>query len=304
MYIKISGNLFSVTLQQSLPLKFLHHLAEFVVPLLAEAADEGRAEEDVQGHVHFLALDDGILADVPAVVVDAHKTSAELLHTDGIEIATDGLGRQEASTASAEGTIAAANDGGDHIAVGVGIRHSLLVYHCLGTGTELWPQGVQFVFYAGNLVHGDGSTGIALLATEAVALGDVATEALRNDVRVYYHIAHHEHRGQFVLLYHCMGLFPLLMRYLFASLKCPHPKKPRYADRGLGWAHWRMWWREASISCALRPAGAPQSRKTSPSLSRDRVLMTASVNVSHPLPEWLNAWCARTLRQVLSRNTP
>ena len=78
-------------LQKSLPFEFLHHLAEFVVPFLAKAADEGRAEEDVQGHVHFLALDDCILADVPAVIVDTHKAAAELLHTDGIEVATDGL---------------------------------------------------------------------------------------------------------------------------------------------------------------------------------------------------------------------
>ena len=66
-------------------------MAEFVVPLLAEAADEGRAEEDVQGHVQFLAFNDGIAADVPTVVVDAHKATAEFLHTDGIEVATDGL---------------------------------------------------------------------------------------------------------------------------------------------------------------------------------------------------------------------
>ena len=66
-------------------------MAEFVVPFLAEAADEGRAEEDVQGHVHLLAFKDGIAADVPTVVVDAHKPTSELLHTDGIEVATDGL---------------------------------------------------------------------------------------------------------------------------------------------------------------------------------------------------------------------
>ena len=108
-------------------------MAEFVVPLLAEAADEGGAEEDVQGHVHLLAFKDGIAADVPTVVVDAHKAAAELLHTDGIEVATDGFRRQEASTASAEGAIAAANDGGDHVAVGIGICHTLLVNHSLCT---------------------------------------------------------------------------------------------------------------------------------------------------------------------------
>jgi hypothetical protein len=34
----------------------------------------------------------------------------------------------------------------------------------------------------------------------------------RHNVYVYYHIAHHEHWGQFVLLYHCMGVLPVLMR--------------------------------------------------------------------------------------------
>jgi hypothetical protein len=69
-------------------------MAEFVVPLLAEAADEGRAEEDIQRHVHLLAFNDGIAADVPTVVVDAHKADADLLDTDGIEVATDRFARK------------------------------------------------------------------------------------------------------------------------------------------------------------------------------------------------------------------
>lgn len=44
--------------------------------------------------------------------------------------------------------------------------------------------------------------------------------------------------------------------------------------------------------------------KTSPSLRLPRILMTASVKVSQPWPEWLLACPARTVRHVLSRNTP
>ena len=39
--------IYSTTLQHPLLLQFLHHLAEFIVPFVAEAADEGFAKEDI-----------------------------------------------------------------------------------------------------------------------------------------------------------------------------------------------------------------------------------------------------------------
>ena len=39
--------IYTTTLQHPLLLQFLHHLAEFIVPFFAEAADEGLAKEDV-----------------------------------------------------------------------------------------------------------------------------------------------------------------------------------------------------------------------------------------------------------------
>jgi hypothetical protein len=88
----------------------------------------------------------------------------------------------------------------------------LLVNHSLCTSTELWPNGIKVALNAGYFLHGYGCTGIAFLATKAMAFAYVATEMFRHNVYVYYHIAHHEHWGQFVLLYHCMGVLPVLMR--------------------------------------------------------------------------------------------
>lgn len=35
--------------------------------------------------------------------------------------------------------------------------------------------------------------------------------------------------------YHLMGSSPFFLKYSLALRKWPHPKKPLYAERGLGW---------------------------------------------------------------------
>ena len=76
--------------RQVLPQEHVGHGAELVVPRLAEAADEGFAQELVEADAALCAEADGILADVPTMVVEAGE-GAQLLLADGVEVAADGL---------------------------------------------------------------------------------------------------------------------------------------------------------------------------------------------------------------------
>ena len=67
------------------------HLAEFLIPLLAEAADERPVQESVDGHAQFAALRAAVGADAPLVVVEADESLAEILLADGVEGAADGF---------------------------------------------------------------------------------------------------------------------------------------------------------------------------------------------------------------------
>ena len=77
MLILISGRKQSVGIQLFLPL-FCGE-AEFVVPFFSEASDEWFAQELVETDAAFCAETDGILADVPAMVVQSSQRSKLLL---------------------------------------------------------------------------------------------------------------------------------------------------------------------------------------------------------------------------------
>ena len=92
--------------RQVLPQEHVGHGAELVVPRFAEATDEGFAQELVEADAALCAEADGILADVPTMVVEAGE-GAQLLLADGVEVAADGLLPEEAAAGAAEGTVAA-----------------------------------------------------------------------------------------------------------------------------------------------------------------------------------------------------
>jgi hypothetical protein len=90
MLILISGRQQSVGVLLFLPL-FCGE-AEFVVPFLSEASDEGFSEALVEFDMLLFAKHSGAMADVPSVVLEgAHGRSVsaclELLDADGIEVA-------------------------------------------------------------------------------------------------------------------------------------------------------------------------------------------------------------------------
>mmetsp|Transcript_12278 Transcript_12278/g.30959 ORF Transcript_12278/g.30959 Transcript_12278/m.30959 type:complete len:676 (+) Transcript_12278:161-2188(+) len=107
-------------------------------------------------------------------------------------------------------------------------------------------------------------------------------------------------------------------RNSLALLKGALPKKPRYADKGLGWA-------AVSSRCELGEPGfparashepgrvtsaaffcaaPPQSTKTIPRRRSASARTAASVSRSHPMSLWLRGEPSRTVSSVLSRRTP
>ena len=107
------------------------------------------------------------------------------------------------------------------------------------------------------------------------------------------------------LMLQSMGSRPLLFKYSFALLKCLHPKKPRYADKGLGCGAVKIRWPRflATSSCFLM-AKLPQSKNTRFSRVSDRRLMMVSVNCCQPIPAWLAAMWARTVSDAFSKRIP
>ena len=106
--------------------KFVCSIAEFVVPFLAEAADEGFTKELIEAYSAFGTEADSLLADVPTMVVQSRQRP-ELLLADRVEVATDGPLSQETSLRSSKGAVAAAYDTRYKFALGVGIADALTV---------------------------------------------------------------------------------------------------------------------------------------------------------------------------------
>ncbi len=190
--------------RQVLPQEHVGHGAELVVPRFAEAADEGFAQELVEADAALCAEADGILADVPTMVVEAGER-AQLLLADGVEVAADGLLSEEAAAGASEGAVAAADDARHQLALGVGIADALAVDDGLCTSRKLVPQGIELCLDVGHFVEGDGGTGIAFLAAASVAAVDVAAEALGEDVTVEDDVAHLDEVTKRLALAHALA---------------------------------------------------------------------------------------------------
>ena len=125
---------------------FFGGLGEFVVPGLAEAADERFFEELVGAQAEFAAEDFGATADFPPVEVDGGEVGV-LLEADGVEVAGDGLVEVDTALAvgafdgavahaarfeAGEHTVATIDDGGDEVALLVDICHAVFADFALG----------------------------------------------------------------------------------------------------------------------------------------------------------------------------
>lgn len=207
--------------------KFPCESLQLLVPFLAETSDEWLLEESIDGHVQLLAKGYGIAADGPSVVVESHQAIGELLGADGIEGAGEGFGECRLSLAvcflqhteaiavlmAGEDAVLTPHDACHQVAFLVGICHPLAVDDGLRLGRHLVPNGVEGVFYLGYLVGGDGCSRIPLDATDALALGIVATEPFCQDVGREQYVAHlqdGERCGGIV--YHTIGAMPFCVR--------------------------------------------------------------------------------------------
>lgn len=78
----------------------MSHYAEFIIPGLSEATDEGGAKETIEREVEFLAFLACRRTNVPAVIVKANEAASEALLADGIKGAGDGLREAGAAVAA------------------------------------------------------------------------------------------------------------------------------------------------------------------------------------------------------------
>lgn len=186
-------------------LQRFRHVAQLLIPGLAEATDEGLLEKLVDRQVELAAPLASLAADVPLVVVEGHGAIGETLLADGVKGATDGLAELGAAGAigflqgteadgllaldtsrktfvTGEHTVFAVDDAGHEVALLVGVGHALAVDDGLGRGTQVAPDGVEGVFDVCHFVEADGRAGIALDAAGATAGIKVATELFGQDV--------------------------------------------------------------------------------------------------------------------------
>ena len=135
-------------LDDSLVGEFLSHEFQLGIPIFAEAADEGFLEELVDGEVFFLALEHSHFAYVPAVVVEG-TVGTILAHTDGVEVAGNGLHERSFSCSprlfqcaitnavfvvASEYAVFSIDNRGHVVAIDVLVRDALLVDE--GTGFQ------------------------------------------------------------------------------------------------------------------------------------------------------------------------
>lgn len=104
--------------------------AEFVIPFLAEAADEGFAEELIETDAALCAKANCILTDVPTMIVKPRQCPKFLL-ANGIEMAADGSLSQEASLRSPESAVTTADNARHQFALRVRVGNTLFVDDCL-----------------------------------------------------------------------------------------------------------------------------------------------------------------------------
>ena len=116
--------------------------------------------------------------------------STQLLLSDRVEVATDGLLSQETALRPSESTIAATDDTRDQFAFGVGIGNTLSVNDRLCSSRELWPKVIELCLYVCYLVHCDRRSGISFFATASVTTVNIAAEILRQDVGMEDDIAY------------------------------------------------------------------------------------------------------------------
>ena len=200
-------------------LQLLGNVAKFVIPGLTETADEGFAEELIDGELEFAAFLDGRTTDIPTMILQTDESVGEFAFTDGIERTGDGLAPMGASfaegficgaeaaavgTIAGEDTVLAIDNTGDEVAFAVGVGNALGVDQTLGLGAEVWPDIVEYGLEMSHFVHGQWGTAVAFHAALPFAGFEIAAEAFgenfggEDDISYFYDwgIMIHEEYGE------------------------------------------------------------------------------------------------------------
>src|SRR4051794_40423204 len=101
-----------------------------------------------------------------------------------------------------------------------------------------------------------------------------------------------------------IGRFPAPVSASLILLNGRLPKNPLRADKGEGWADFRIMCRAGSIRDSFFWAYAPHNTNTTRSRFSLTLRMMASVNNSQPRPRWLLGSWARTVSTAFSNKTP
>ena len=112
--------------------EFFCYGTKLVVPFFAKTSDEWFAQELVEAYATFSAKLDGILADVPSVVVQSGERT-EFFLSYGIEVAADGFLPEQTSFCSTKSAVAATDNACHEFAFRVVIGNPLFIDDCLGT---------------------------------------------------------------------------------------------------------------------------------------------------------------------------
>ena len=98
--------------------------------------------------------------------------------------------------------------------------------------------------------------------------------------------------------------FPIHSRISLHWLKGLLQKNPLSAEKGEGCADLRIKCLSVSMRLAFCCANAPRRMKTMPSFLSERVLMTASVKICHPISLWEFGLFFLTVKLALRRRIP
>ena len=163
--------------------------AKLVVPFFSEASYQRFSQELIEVNLAFCAKSNGFLTNVPTMIVQSSQRS-QLLFANRVEVATDRLLLQEAALWPSESAIAALNDARHQFSFWVWIANALPVDDGLSTHRKLRPKVVELRFNVRDFIHRDWRSCISLFATFPMTGLDIATEVLRQDIRVQDDIAH------------------------------------------------------------------------------------------------------------------
>ena len=194
-------------LDQAFSLQEIGEGFEFGIPCFAESADEGLAQETIDGQSEFATFGHGRRTDGPTVVVECYGAVGERLLANGVKRATDGLGPVDAPLAkrtiggaetktvvviARKTAFSSADDAGNEVAVAVAIGYSLLVEHFAGAGTELHAHGRQHTLQFATLLGRDRGTGFAFDAAGSATGGEIATKMFGENIGRQEHVAYLE----------------------------------------------------------------------------------------------------------------